>query len=74
MKNEAWEYALPPSGAPCGKHCERRTMGCKAHCPDWARFEETKKERYQETMNKYIVNCHTADTTEKLRRKKHGRS
>lgn len=50
----------PKKGSPCfknGKDCEKRKVGCRSDCPDWAIYEEEKKERYAKKKAVIDADC-----------------
>ena len=41
--------------SPCTKDCERRKAECAKTCPDWARYERKRAERYAHNEKVYAI-------------------
>lgn len=53
----------------CTQDCQRRRVGCRKDCPDWAEHERLKAERYAATARKYAAQPSEALKERNLRRK-----
>ena len=53
--------------APC-KDCEKRTVGCHAHCPDHKAFQATRHEEYAKRAAENGSSGYSADKESKIRR------
>ena len=60
----------------CPQDCQRRRVGCRTDCPDWAEHERLKAERYAAKRQEYAAEPDTSKWrkhyTEILRRQVRG--
>lgn len=59
---------------PCRQDCPRRTATCHGACPEWAAWEEFKRQEYARRSRENVIKDYMCALSAKLKHKNHRRT
>lgn len=61
---------------PCKQDCPLRSATCHSTCPEWAKWEQFKKELYAQREKENVIRNYACESSDRVKRKnfhKHGK-